>query len=328
MVKMGKLFMAIIITLFILSVFTLAYKYVPIRVVSPNGPTDYYWKPGSMMNTMEEGFSFLRTDANGYMNYHPKTAGNDVDVVVMGSSHVEGVQVTEKENMTYVMNDLLEDVVYNVGISGHDFFTCIDNLPNVISHFHPQKAIIIEMSSIPLSTDDMNMIMEERYPEINSKTGKLVEISQILFPATKRIVISLQSWIKNDSNGKKPEKTENISDEEFKAALQRFLPYVKTKTQDLRLIFFLHPSYKIDALGELIFTDDSQKREIFEEECLKNNIEFVDLREDYLKLYKDNHVLPNGFINTAIGSGHLNKYGHQLIGERLAEVIKEGEDET
>ena len=35
------------------------------------------------------------------------------------------------------------------------------------------------------------------------------------------------------------------------------------------------------------------------------------------------NILAHGFINSAIGQGHLNKYGCRVIAERIAIVIKE-----
>ncbi len=43
----------------------------------------------------------------------------------------------------------------------------------------------------------------------------------------------------------------------------------------------------------------------------------------FIKLYEQNHILAHGFINTAVGEGHLNKYGHKAIAEAVAAVIKE-----
>ena len=41
--------------------------------------------------------------------------------------------------------------------------------------------------------------------------------------------------------------------------------------------------------------------------------------------YENEAVLPYGFTNTSIGSGHLNKNGHAMIAESLYEIIKEAE---
>ena len=46
------------------------------------------------------------------------------------------------------------------------------------------------------------------------------------------------------------------------------------------------------------------------------------MTDSFRDLYATEHHLAHGFINTAVGSGHLNKYGHRVIAEKLAEVIQ------
>ena len=41
-----------------------------------------------------------------------------------------------------------------------------------------------------------------------------------------------------------------------------------------------------------------------------------------MELYKTRHILPYGFLNTKVGYGHLNRYGHEVIAKRLAKEIK------
>ena len=38
----------------------------------------------------------------------------------------------------------------------------------------------------------------------------------------------------------------------------------------------------------------------------------------------ENHILPHGFSNTSVGSGHLNKEGHAMVAEAIYHRIKEG----
>ena len=39
--------------------------------------------------------------------------------------------------------------------------------------------------------------------------------------------------------------------------------------------------------------------------------------------YNQNYILPHGFINSSIGNGHLNKYGHKMLAEELYKIIEE-----
>ena len=40
-------------------------------------------------------------------------------------------------------------------------------------------------------------------------------------------------------------------------------------------------------------------------------------------LYEKEHILAHGFSNSEIGEGHLNRYGHAVIVEIIANKIQE-----
>lgn len=52
----------------------------------------------------------------------------------------------------------------------------------------------------------------------------------------------------------------------------------------------------------------------------------MDMTDEFKALYEEKHILAHGFVNTAVGRGHLNKYGHRVIAQTLAEKIKEDEE--
>lgn len=67
-------------------------------------------------------------------------------------------------------------------------------------------------------------------------------------------------------------------------------------------------------------------QDVFVQACKNNGILFVDMTEPLERLYKEEHILAHGFINTAVGSGHLNKYGHNLIARVLTYVIQNNKE--
>lgn len=67
----------------------------------------------------------------------------------------------------------------------------------------------------------------------------------------------------------------------------------------------------------------SQKNEdIFEKLCVQNDITYYNMGEDYKKEYRQNHILPYGFMNTRPGAGHLNREGHRMVANALYELLK------
>ncbi len=109
---------------------------------------------------MSEGVSWGQVDANGFNN---KTVINNPDILIVGSSHMEAMNVMQDENTASQLNQLLNKrySVYNLGISGHFFFKACQYLPRNIELFKPNglKAIIVETSTVDVSPKDVESIL-------------------------------------------------------------------------------------------------------------------------------------------------------------------------
>lgn len=95
---------------------------------------------------------------------------------------------------------------------------------------------------------------------------------------------------------------------------------------NVKLIIFYHPKETLGIDGTVSYETDLELLRIFQDVCEENGILFVDMTSDFKMLYAKQHVLTHGFSNTAVGTGHLNQYGHQIIAEKLSLVIMEQED--
>ena len=58
---------------------------------------------------------------------------------------------------------------------------------------------------------------------------------------------------------------------------------------------------------------------------MENEIDFINMKQDFLEEYLDDNSLAYGFYNTEMGVGHLNKTGHRVIAKRLLEELQGGE---
>jgi hypothetical protein len=54
-----------------------------------------------------------------------------------------------------------------------------------------------------------------------------------------------------------------------------------------------------------------------------NGVLFVDMTGVFISAYNTRRDLPYGFLNTAVGVGHLNKNGHAIIAVELFKRIQE-----
>ena len=306
----------------ILSGFVYFYKYTSTRIITPDSPTDYVWTPGKALNTMEEGFAWLKIDKNGYNNVHEKANGEQVDILLMGSSHMLGTEVPADANTGYLLNELLPYRTYNIGMTGHYLSTCINNLPFALDRFHPDKYVIIQTQMVSPTLKEMEEVLLGTYGEVESDSGRLIKLLQTYVPASKKLMIQVEAWRQTEKTSK--EKIDSQT-EEYQDVLRKYLSLAKgyTADYDTKLVILYTGPTKIDEAGNMIPVDEDV--EGFSNACRDCGILFVDMTEDFKRQYESEHILTHGFINTAIGAGHLNKYGHALIAERLAQVIKEDE---
>lgn len=132
-----KVMSAGIVSLGILSLFSIAYNYTGVHIDNTDGATDYKWEANQLLTTMGEGYAWFRVDENGFNNCGDKHSPNsDVDILLMGSSHMEAVNVSPKSNTGYILNELIDDKrTYNIGISGHSIYRCVSNLQDAVSCF-------------------------------------------------------------------------------------------------------------------------------------------------------------------------------------------------
>lgn len=323
-IKVGT---SLLVAIAMISCFSLVYKHTP-NHVSSKGETDYKWKPNAFMATMQEGFAFFMTDRNGYNNI--ATYDNN-DILILGSSHMEAVQIPTRDNISSLLNNLLDYNTYSIGISSHNLYRCVSNYENAVKEYAPAKYTIIETSQIDLSKEEMeSVIVGTDLPSKTYDTGMKKVIQ--LIPAAKPILNQLITWVtlKNPVNGTT---TQLINTDElpegYLEMLHRFLSIVSDVATNLEIkpIIFYHPSERLNPDGSVTYCTEHIYLEAFASSCADLGIIFIDMTDSFKSLYANEHQLAHGFINTAIGSGHLNKFGHRVIAEKLAKVICELEVE-
>ena len=46
------------------------------------------------------------------------------------------------------------------------------------------------------------------------------------------------------------------------------------------------------------------------------------MSDRFLKEFNEGYILPYGFVNSTVGSGHLNRYGHAMIADEIYKRIE------
>ena len=90
-----------------------------------------------------------------------------------------------------------------------------------------------------------------------------------------------------------------------------------------QLIIVYHSNLKINNDGSVSYSGDTELISNFADLCEKNNILFLNMMDRFIQYYDETHILPHGFGNTSVGTGHLNKHGHNMIAQAVYELIEE-----
>ena len=123
-----KVFLAGIISVVVLSLFSMIYYNPPIATQQPDWITNYKFISDSNWSFMLEGFGYGKTDSLGYNNAY-YSDGVQPDIVFIGSSHLEALQVPQDANCVYLLNEKFNNDTlsyndfrcFNLGVSAHSF---------------------------------------------------------------------------------------------------------------------------------------------------------------------------------------------------------------
>lgn len=339
--KLIKAVMTLIISgtlaLLILSVVVWGYSYTGIHITNPNGSTDYVWEPNQLKSNMTEGFAWFMMDDNGYNNTRDNSTRamkEGCDILLMGSSHMEAVQVPSEQNVGALLNKKLEGMsTYNIGISGHTIYRVMDNIEDAAREYKPEKYIIIETNNVKLDIDEMQSVICDTAIRIPSYDSGFIYLAQKI-PAIKWIYKNTQDWLEmqrasKQTRTKSGEIEDAKMDDNYLQSLDEFLNQATSvgKEYGCQVIIFYHSNYTIDTDGTILNSVDSTYLDAFSQVCEEKGIVFLDMDGTFREYYEEQHMLPYGFPNTQVGVGHLNAQGHQLIADKLIEVIRELERE-
>lgn len=330
-----KTVLAGVTALAILSVLMLGYYSIPLREKNSKQNTDYVWAKNTTWVSLTEGISFGETDADGFIN---KEVVKNPDILFLGSSHTESMNVPQSENMCALLNDKFggEYSTYNMGISGHTFYKVVQYLNTTLNIYtKAPKYVIIETSGVALNEAEVQQALsgEVKKTEVID-TGLIAQMQKI--PFFRMMYHQLDTGMldmlmdkKKASNsttntGNKIAEKTKIDEKPY----YEILSYLQKmeREHDTQIIVMFHPFETINADGTISFAQ-AEYAEIFSIVAQKYGIGFVDMTEDFEKMYYEEHHVPHGFSTGEIGAGHINKFGHAVIADSLYRYIESSEVE-
>ena len=305
------------------SVFCYFYYNLPAHKPTTTGATDHAWTAAHISCRGTEGFAYTKTDERGYVNTFPYKK-DTVDILLMGSSHTEAFNVNANQNYAYLLNQKLHDsnynmYAYNIGMSSHNLGRCLNNLGSALTAYRPTKYVVIETHSAQISVPMMQQMIGDSYTPItthNSGIANQLQKSDFL-----RLTYAQIS--KLFSNNRANSSAAPTSFDQYEVYLDQTLQKAAgiAKANNCTLVIFYSPTLSVDYTGQLIPPVYSKELALLESTCQKYGIVFINAQSSYEKMYNETYCLPHGFTNTAVGKGHLNKYGHACIADILFNLV-------
>lgn len=342
--KIAKFILSAAISFVLLNAVCFLYYNVPVHSESATNSTDYVWEKSKFYSRGTEGFAWGKTDAKGFNNLSAENSEKP-DILVMGTSHTEAFNVSQAENYAYLLGELFDSdtnnmSVYNIGISGHSITTCLNNFESAVNEFNPGKYVVMEVTKAELSQEEINLISEGNVKKIHSSANPILILLQKM-PFVRCVYyqidkMGLEFKLPTLKKTQTPTTHESVAvdeadkDAEYETSLNLLMEKIGNiaKENNIRLILVINTTLQIDDDGSVIPSEKSEKEKLFETACNNNGIFLTDMYIPYADYYNENHRLPHGFSNTAVGVGHLNKYGHLVVANELYELIAETENKN
>ena len=309
-----KLICAGIAAFIVLNVFSWFYYNVPARTADPEGVSEYKWPANAFHSQMTEGFGQGRVNNDGYNVTYDLADDMDIDVIFMGSSHIEGFNVGPDENAAAVLDEISDKRVYNIAISEHTMLKCIASLDAALAKYHPRDYVVIETMTVSFYDSEIENALNGE-GKLPTYSGGIMDVLQKM--KYLKLVYYQYSNLKDHSvKGSEP-----LNNEEL---IGKVLDKAKDSCdkRNVRLIIVFHPTLSVDNDGSISTSFSREDEAVLRKLCEERGIIFINLEDTFIKHYQTSHELPHGFNNTVPGQGHLNKTGHRLMAIKIKEVME------
>lgn len=303
--------------------------------------------PNSIIVRGAEGYGINAVDENGYLNDSTLPLKEHY-ILLMGSSHAEGLQVMQGNTMTSVLNRMLdpnERTVYNIGTAGQTFPLIAEGFRAAVEEFPNAEGVMMEISQLDFSDADFDRMMDQAVYSPES-TGPALEQSLGFARRLRNNILGLLpviSQMRQQIDSINFSMSDAFGIAAFLKRNQQPIAASETAAQDVMtqtggstyaerigqvlamlreefdkpIIILYHSGVTLLPDGQLQIDRDMRYYDDFKNACERNGIVFLDVGDTFLRAYEADHSLPYGFQNTTMPSGHLNTLGHKIVAEEL-----------
>lgn len=323
-----------ILALIILSGISLVYYNPPVTIPQSEGYTKNRFMPNKAWSTMGEGFGYGVTDNLGYNSVYYNNCENP-DIVVIGSSHMEAVNVPSDKNCTYVLNkNFAEDdrndndfKCLNIGRAGSFFDQSVSYFETVAEKFTDAKYLVVETKSLGWTIEQLDGMLNQQYRQQTHERSFVGNLT-VTVPYFR---IFFKQMGELASRGNEVEPLPLVSDqntEEYAEKMNAVIAMIASQAREhgKELIILHHNTFSYEEMQNAKSDDDPEQMKVLEQACMNNNVVLVDVTDEFISHYKNTYELPYGFSNSQIGEGHLNALGHKIIADELYKAINQLSD--
>lgn len=291
-----------------------------------------------------EGYAPRRIDSRGYVD--PDLPVAKKPYLVVGASHAEGFHTANGRRYSDILNarcgytDSLK--FYNISHSEYFFPAIVRRLTAMREEFPDIAGVIIDIDSTAADSSQLAEAMnqlhyyeaEDSYEALYtslSQKERLKYRAMSLLPVLRGLSLQYETFRKSrtgaDLNVLREESDEEEDPEdkarrleEYEESMDETLSFISEFPFDIVIV--MHPGAVISPEGDLQ-TASEDTDEIFAALCERYDIPFIDMTDRFEKAYKEEHIVPFGFMNTSMGSGHMNDKAHEMIADAVYEVLDE-----
>ena len=307
-----KVLIAGLMAFVVLNIFSFFYYNIPARVKDESYVTDYKWPANSFHSLMTEGFGMGTVNNDGYNNPYDYEEDMYIDILFMGSSHIEGFNLNKNKNAAVILSELNKKDVYNVGISDHTLLRCLSNIGDALIKYNPKDYVVIETMSVSFYDNELKSALNRDDP-LPTYSGGILDFLQN-FKYLKLVYYKYNSLKYNAQVI-----NESITNEQLFSEL---LEDAKIKCGNTKLVIVFHPNIIVDNDGNITTTYNKQDEQLLKKLCEDNSIVYINLEDTFIDYYLKENKLPYGFANTTMGFSHLNETGQYLMAQKIHEVME------
>lgn len=318
-----------VVILAVLEIFTRLFIFKsPVRVQDP------LWGAVPVENSCyrrgTEGFGVTCYAANSEIDtpYH-----DGLSIAVLGDSYTEALQVSNSRKFVTLTEMLLRERGYpvdlhNLGDSGNTLADLAHLAPAVNKTYAP-SIVVLQTNSFGLR-DSFNSRRENYFSREDTGDVKLVHRASSSAESSYRNTILSSGlltyfayrWDSVTSRAERREADRWNSDLASDAEIVAVVNVLLAAYPDSKVVLLLMPDIPVITSTEVVWKN-------LEDEKLLNVLTQIDRLQvvypdsAFRELYEQSHVFPRGFENTALNTGHLNRFGHEAVAGALADALEE-----